>query len=137
MSKNVVEPERPQMAIWRHVAWWISRATLAQAHARAPTITHALVHALTQARARTHTHTFKICNTYCFSTANMVSRTLLTVTLYVHCLSCYACSPSRDVKMTRSFKVSNRSCFRDIAGRRVDADSFRNRSSQQHPVSTL
>jgi hypothetical protein len=25
--KNVVESERPQMAIWRRVAWWISRIT--------------------------------------------------------------------------------------------------------------
>jgi hypothetical protein len=44
MSKNVVEPERPQVAIWRmRVECWISKATRAQAHAsaRAPTLTHA------------------------------------------------------------------------------------------------
>ena len=43
MSKNVVEPERPQMTIWRHVACWISEAIRPQAHARAhtPTLTHA------------------------------------------------------------------------------------------------
>jgi len=36
-----------------------------------------------------HKHTLGICNTYCFSTAAMVARTRLHVTLYVHCLSCY------------------------------------------------
>jgi hypothetical protein len=39
-----------------------------------------------------HTHT--ICNTYGFSTATMVARTRLIVTLYVHCLYCYRCRPS-------------------------------------------
>jgi hypothetical protein len=29
-------------------------------------------------------------NTYCFSTAGMVLRTILNVTLFVHCLSCFA-----------------------------------------------
>jgi len=35
------------------------------------------------------TDTLTICNTYCLSTATMVARTRLSVTLYVHCLSCY------------------------------------------------
>ena len=34
ISKSLVEPERPQMAIWRRVAWWITKATRAQAHVR-------------------------------------------------------------------------------------------------------
>jgi hypothetical protein len=38
------------------------------------------------ARARAHTD---ICNTYCYSTAAMVSRTRLSVTLYVFCLFCF------------------------------------------------
>jgi len=33
-------------------------------------------------------HTLKLCNTYSFSTATMVARMRLSVTLYVHCLSC-------------------------------------------------
>jgi hypothetical protein len=33
-------------------------------------------------------HTFRICNTYCFSTATMVARTRIKVTLHVICLSC-------------------------------------------------
>ena len=34
----------------------------------------------------------RLCNTNTFSTATMVARTLLIVTLYVHCLSClYSC----------------------------------------------
>jgi len=36
----------------------------------------------------THTRTHRICNIYCFSTATMVARTRLNVTLYVHCLCC-------------------------------------------------
>ena len=32
-------------------------------------------------------HTLGICNTYCFSTATVVTRTHLHVTLHVHCLS--------------------------------------------------
>jgi len=34
-------------------------------------------------------HTFRICKTYCFSTATMVTRTHLYVTLHVYCLSCW------------------------------------------------
>ena len=43
-----------------------------------------------QPHTRTHSraHTQRTCNTYCFSTATMVSRTRLSVTLYVHHLSC-------------------------------------------------
>ena len=33
-------------------------------------------------------HTLRICNTYCFSTATVVTRKRLNVTLYVHCLYC-------------------------------------------------
>jgi hypothetical protein len=50
MSKNVVETERPQMAIWRRVACWISKVTRAQTRQR---------RASTRAHARTHTHTQK------------------------------------------------------------------------------
>jgi hypothetical protein len=32
MSKIIVEPEMTQMAIWRHFACWISKATREQAH---------------------------------------------------------------------------------------------------------
>ena len=91
MWKNVVEPERPQ-TIWRmRVACLVSKATRAQEHARAsattptPTHTHSRKHArmrkhaLTdnfpaRSHARTHkyTHT-ETCNTYCFSTATIVS----------------------------------------------------------------
>ena len=35
----------------------------------------------------THTHTHRICNTYGFTTATMVARTLLNVAFYEHCLS--------------------------------------------------
>ena len=38
---------------------------------------------------RLQTHT-QICNSYWYSTATMVERTRLNVTLYVHCLCCYS-----------------------------------------------
>jgi hypothetical protein len=64
MSKNMVEPERPQMAIWRRVACLISKAT----------------------RARSHT---EICNTDCFPTATVVSQTRLNVCYtYISCVVC-------------------------------------------------
>jgi hypothetical protein len=40
----------------------------------------------------TATDKISICNTYCFSTATMVTRTHFNVTLYVHCLSCLSCN---------------------------------------------
>ena len=55
MSKNVVEPERPQMTIWRRVACWISKATRAQAQASACAPTPTRTHSRT--RKHTHTHT--------------------------------------------------------------------------------
>jgi uncharacterized membrane protein (DUF106 family) len=46
------------------------------------------------------THTVGVCNTYCFSTATMVERTPLNVTLYAHYLSC--------IYYTEVFKCSSR-----------------------------
>ena len=37
----------------------------------------------------TNTHTLRLCNTHCFSTATMVARTRLNAILYVHWLYCY------------------------------------------------
>ena len=71
--------------IWRiRVACWISKATctFAHAHAHQPGYPHAHTHAY----ACTHR---PICDTYCFSTATMVSWTRLNVTLWIHCLSCF------------------------------------------------
>jgi len=34
------------------------------------------------------TKTLRICNIYCFSTAKIVTRKRVSVTLYAHCLSC-------------------------------------------------
>ena len=50
----MVEPERPQIAIWRRIASWISKATRAQEHAHAPTHIHK--HA-TRKHAHAHTQT--------------------------------------------------------------------------------
>jgi hypothetical protein len=59
MWKNIVERGRPQMTIWRmRIACWMPRAANTQG-----------VY-------------------YCFSTAKVVARTRLSVTLHVHCLSC-------------------------------------------------
>ena len=65
MWKNIVERGRPQITIWRmRIACWIPKAT------------------------HTHTHTLGMRNTHCFSTATIVTRTRLSVTLYAHCLFC-------------------------------------------------
>ena len=59
--KKTVERGRPQMTIWcMRTACWIPKAI----------------------------NTLRFCNTRCFSTATVVARTRLNLTLYVHCLSC-------------------------------------------------
>jgi hypothetical protein len=66
------------VAIWCiRVACWISKTTRMHTSTSPGTHTH----------ARTHTHS-QICSIYCFSTATNVTGTRLSVTLYVHCLSC-------------------------------------------------
>jgi hypothetical protein len=49
-------------------------------YAQAPGHTHTLT------RSRTHKHVY---NTYCSSTATIVTRTRLSMTIYVHFVSCY------------------------------------------------
>jgi hypothetical protein len=69
-GKNSVQRSRPRMTTCRKsIACWIPKAT--------------------NTHTQTHTHTHKLCNTHCFSTATMVARTRLNVTLYVQCLACY------------------------------------------------
>ena len=72
MSKNVLEPERPQMIVWWCAACCISKATRVEAHTRAHTRVH---HPRERGSTRTHaqTHT-EICNTW-FSKATTVSWT--------------------------------------------------------------
>ena len=61
--KNMVQPGRPQMKIWRmRIACRITNATR---------------------------HTFRIRNTYFFCTAPLVTLTRLNITLHLHCLACY------------------------------------------------
>jgi hypothetical protein len=50
--------------------------------------THNMAHAHCMLDNWDYRHTLRICNTYCFSTATMVTRTRLNVTWYAHCLSC-------------------------------------------------
>jgi hypothetical protein len=70
LSKNVVVPERPQMA---------SQYGAYELHAG-----YARLH--TQTRSGTRTHT-QICNTYCFSTATMIRvRASLVRYTYIACL---------------------------------------------------
>ena len=74
MWKNIVERGRPQMTIWRmRIACWIPTAINTQ----------------------THTHKHRLCSTHCFSTATLVTRTHLIVTLHVHYMSCYPCLCTR------------------------------------------
>jgi SNF family Na+-dependent transporter len=78
MSKTVVEPDRPQMTIWRRVACWVIKATRASStRQRLCTHTH----------PRTHTQTHKYV-THRFFTSTVVSWSRLVVTLYAHSLSC-------------------------------------------------
>jgi hypothetical protein len=61
MWKNTLQPDRPQMTIWRmrivYVGWLICR------------------------------HTLRMWNTYCFSADKIVTRTHLDVILHLRCLS--------------------------------------------------
>jgi len=47
-----------------------------------------IAHAHCMLDTESYKHTLKICNTDCFYTATIVARTRLSVTLYVHCLTC-------------------------------------------------
>jgi hypothetical protein len=42
--------------------------------------------------------TLRLCNTHCFSTATMVARTRLNVTLYVHCLSSFISAGNNNLR---------------------------------------
>jgi hypothetical protein len=61
MSKNLVEPERSQMTLWRRSSCWISKATRAKAwtssRALIPTHTYTYTHAHVHPHTYTHTHT--------------------------------------------------------------------------------
>ena len=46
-----------------------------------------MAHAHFMLDTKGYTHTLRTCNTYCFSTATIVARTRLNLTLCVHCLS--------------------------------------------------
>jgi hypothetical protein len=48
-----------------------------------------MAHARCMLDTKGYKHALIICNTYCFSTAIMVARTLLNVMLYVRCLSSF------------------------------------------------
>ena len=65
----------------------------------------------------THTHT-QNCNCYCFSTATIVSRTRLSVTLYVHCVSrllpqqqCYKYKTTTELKIFHRLPLSRAKIF--------------------------
>jgi hypothetical protein len=87
MWKNILEQGRQVQMAWRmRVACWIPKAA----------------------------DTLRLGNTHCFSTARMVVRTRLIVTLYVHCLSCSvsAVQCRRELRLrlddwVRSRKVTN------------------------------
>jgi hypothetical protein len=77
MSTNLVESYRPDdVTTWRiRVQCWISKAACAHSHAHA------------QARAHARTHNTNMYYLLLFH-GNNDSRTLLNITLYVHCLAC-------------------------------------------------
>ena len=59
-------------------------------HTRQNNMAHAYACWITQA-----TDTNRMCNTYCFSTATVVTGTRLNVTLYLYFLSCFEYSADR------------------------------------------
>ena len=77
MWKDIVEPDRPQMTIWRtRIACWVPKVT--------------------------NTHSSHVLSTYCFSTSTMVSRMRLYVTLYVYCVSCLSfCTKKKPMRIYR------------------------------------
>ena len=81
MWKNMVQPGRPQMTIWRmRTTCWITKAP-PPTHTHTHTYTYTHTHTRTRARAR------GIGN--CFSASTMVTRTRVSITLYEYCLPCY------------------------------------------------
>ena len=66
VPKNILQPDRPQM-----------------------TKTYNATHLQYVMNKHTYKHTLRICKNDCFSTATMVTRTHLYVTLHVYCLSCW------------------------------------------------
>jgi hypothetical protein len=86
LPKNLVEPERLQMTIWRRVLCWIGlhagKHTLApvQPHAH----THTYVLTCTHAHARAHTQT---CNAYRFSTTTVISLTYIPFLVFLNCVN--------------------------------------------------
>jgi len=64
------------------------------------------------------TNTLRICNTYYFSTATMVARTNLNVTLYLHCLSC-----PRTVNFTCHLSYSRWATFSSASSRTLQRTS--------------
>ena len=79
-------------------------------------------------------HTLRICNTHSFSTATLVARKHLTVTLYAQCLSCLLIVPSSanfsPVIITKNRKMAQRFLNRGL--KKCTENSFRvtNRQSQ-------
>ena len=82
MSKTTVEPERPQMTIWRRVACWIGKATRTQVH----TPTHTRIHASTRTPPL-HTHAQKYVRLLAFAQQNFFREdaSILRYT-YIDCL---------------------------------------------------
>ena len=58
----------------------------------------------------THLHTLTAYNSYCYSTATMVGRTLLTVTVCVHCLSCLQHRHTEEISGKELAKLASE-CF--------------------------
>ena len=92
MSKNVLEPEMPQKTRRMRVACWLRKAT----RTRTSTRPRARPHTRTKARAHTKEYVILIV----FFKATMVLR--LSVTLYVHYISCY----DREEKFTARYELS-------------------------------
>jgi hypothetical protein len=58
-----------------------------------------------------YSHALRIRNNYCVSTTTIVAPTRLSVTLYVHCLSCSICFPHRSPVAVQTTLVSLACCY--------------------------
>ena len=80
MWKNLVQRDRPQMTIWRmRIACCVPKAT----------------------------NTLRICNTYYFSTAKIITRTRLNATLSVRCRTCCGLYQQSSMQTTQFLQLGH------------------------------
>jgi hypothetical protein len=77
-----------------------------------------MAHAHCMLDTKCYRHTPRICNTHCFSTATIIARTHLSVTLYVHCLFWLSIIliPFLNINRTCAFVIKHQSKHTSVIG---------------------